>query len=59
AHDVQLHHLGGQFTASIHITLPAGKPITEAHALAEAVDHRILTTVPEIKRVVVHVEPPE
>ncbi len=59
AHDVQLHHLGGQFTASIHITLPAGKPITEAHALAEAVDRHILTTVPEIKRVVVHVEPPE
>jgi len=59
AHDIQLHHVDGHLTTSIHLTLPASQPLTEAHALAEEVERRITNEVAQIKRVVVHVEPPE
>jgi cation diffusion facilitator family transporter len=59
AHDVQLHHVDGHLTAAVHITLPAGEPLTRAHALAEDVERRLLTLLPRLKRIVVHVEPPE
>jgi cation diffusion facilitator family transporter len=59
AHDVQLHHVDGHLTTSVHLTLPASQPLTEAHALAEEVEQRVTTELTQIKRVVVHVEPPE
>ena len=59
AHDVQLHHVDGHLTTSVHLTLPAFQPLTEAHALAEEVERRVTTELTQIKRVVVHVEPPE
>ncbi|MBI3241568.1 MAG: cation-efflux pump [Chloroflexi bacterium] len=59
AHDIQLHHVDGHLTTSIHLTLPASQPLTEAHALAEEVERRVTTELLQIKRVVVHVEPPE
>jgi len=33
--------------------------LTRAHALAEEVERRLLAGLPKLKRVVVHVEPPE
>lgn len=59
SHDVQLHEVDGHLTVSLHLTFPAAKPLTEAHLLAEAVEQRILSEMPQVKRVVVHVEPPE
>lgn len=59
AHQVQVHHVDGHLTATIHVTLPSSEPLTRAHALAEDVERRLLTTLPQLKRVVVHVEPPE
>ena len=49
----------GQLTATLHITQPARKPLLQAHALAEEVERRLLTELPRLRRVVVHVEPPE
>jgi divalent metal cation (Fe/Co/Zn/Cd) transporter len=59
AHDIQLHHVDGHLTTSIHLTLPTSQPLTEAHALAEEVERRVTAELLQIKRVVVHVEPPE
>lgn len=59
AHDVHLHHVDGHLTATVHVTLPATEPLTHAHALAEDVERKLLTSLPKLKRVVVHVEPPE
>ena len=59
SHNVQIHEIDGHLIATVHVTLPAAQPLTEAHALAEEVDRRILREIPLIKRVVVHVEPPD
>jgi divalent metal cation (Fe/Co/Zn/Cd) transporter len=59
SHNVQIHEIDGHLIATVHVTLPAAQPLTEAHALAEEVDRRILREIPLVKRVVVHVEPPE
>jgi cation diffusion facilitator family transporter len=59
AHDIQVHHVDGHLTATVHVTLPASESLTRAHALAEDVERKLLTTLPRLKRVVVHVEPPE
>jgi cation diffusion facilitator family transporter len=59
AHSVKVHQVDGQLTATVHITLPAGEPLVRAHALAGEVERKLLTGLPRLKRIVVHVEPPE
>lgn len=59
AHAIHLHRVEGHLTATVHVTQPASSTLAEAHELAEEVDRRILNQLPQIKRVVVHVEPPE
>ncbi len=59
AHAIHLHRVEGHLTTTIHVTQPASSTLAEAHELAEEVDRRILNQLPQIKRVVVHVEPPE
>lgn len=58
-HSVVLHSVGGHLTATLHVTQPATRPLTEAHALAEAIERRLHASEPDLDRVVVHVEPPE
>ncbi|MBI3761384.1 MAG: hypothetical protein HY260_05915, partial [Chloroflexi bacterium] len=57
-HEVNLHRVGGHLTATLHCALPAEKPLVEAHALAEEVERRLHDEVRQLRRVVVHVEPP-
>jgi divalent metal cation (Fe/Co/Zn/Cd) transporter len=56
---VELHNVNGQLTATLHVTQPADRPLTEAHALAEAIERRLHAREHSLARVVVHVEPPE
>jgi cation diffusion facilitator family transporter len=58
-HNVELHDVNGQLTATLHVTQPADRPLTEAHALAEAIERRLHAREHSLARVVVHVEPPE
>jgi cation diffusion facilitator family transporter len=58
-HDVMLHDISGHVTATLHVTQPADMPLTEAHRLAESIEHHLHSQVPAISRIVVHVEPPE
>jgi cation diffusion facilitator family transporter len=58
-HNVELHEINGRLTATLHVTQPADRPLTEAHALAEAIERRLHAREPSLSRVVVHVEPPE
>lgn len=59
AHAIHLHRVEGHRTVTVHVTQPASSSLEYAHALAEEIDRRILNQIPEIERVVVHVEPPE
>jgi cation diffusion facilitator family transporter len=58
-HNVALHSMDGHLTATLHVTQPYDKPLTEAHALAEAIERRPHASEADLDRVVVHVEPPE
>jgi len=58
-HNVVLHSLDGHLTATLHVTQPTDKPLTAAHALAEAIERRLQASESSLDRVVVHVEPPE
>ncbi len=58
-HAVKLHNINGHLTATLHIAQPADKPLTEAHALAEAIERKLHGHLHRLNRVVVHVEPPE
>jgi cation diffusion facilitator family transporter len=57
-HEVILHPSDGHFDATLHCTWRPDAPLVEAHALAEEVERRLLTDLPVLNRVVVHVEPP-
>jgi cation diffusion facilitator family transporter len=57
-HAVELHHVGGGLTASLHVTQPADLSIVRAHDLAERIELSLHQAHPALKRVVVHVEPP-
>ena len=58
-HNVVVHEVDGHLTATLHVTQPSSRPLTEAHALAEAIQRRLLARETRLNRVVVHVEPPE
>lgn len=58
-HNVVLHSVGGHLTATLQVTQPADLPLTEAHALAEAIERHLHGSEADFDRVVVHVEPPE
>ncbi len=58
-HNVEIHHLLGHITATLHVTQPADMPLVQAHALAERIERRLHTAGVGVSRVVVHVEPPE
>lgn len=58
-HNVELHHVEGHITATLHITQDPEIPLTLAHQLADAIEHHLQTYEPRLHRIVVHVEPPE
>ena len=58
-HSVKLHNVGGHLTATLHVAQSADRPLTEAHALAEAIERKLHAHIHRLHRVVVHVEPPE
>jgi divalent metal cation (Fe/Co/Zn/Cd) transporter len=58
-HNVELHHIDGHLTATLHLTQPANEPLIQAHALAERIESELHTREAWLHRVVVHVEPPE
>jgi cation diffusion facilitator family transporter len=58
-HNVEIHHVVGHITATLHVTQPADMPLEQAHALAERIEQTLHTAEAGLSRVVVHVEPPE
>jgi cation diffusion facilitator family transporter len=58
-HDIRLHNVAGHLTATLHVTQPARQPLTDSHALAEAIERALDARELSLHRVVIHVEPPE
>lgn len=59
AHDVRVQQTGGELAVSFHCTLDRNVAITAAHDLTEQLEKHLRARVPDIGRVVIHVEPDE
>ena len=56
-HDVTVRRAGGELQLTFHCTLDASTPITEAHTVTERIEGLLRNQVPNLGRVVIHVEP--
>jgi len=56
-HNIVVLEVGGQTEISLHLKLPGGYSLEEAHEVASAVEHQILDALPEVDAVQTHLEP--
>jgi len=56
-HSVTLRRDAGELQLSLHCTLDGEIPIADAHAIAERAESLLRAQVPDLGRVVIHVEP--
>ena len=57
ARDLRMRWIGHQLRAELAVTVAEDLNVLEAHALAHAVEHRLVHTIPRLAAVVVHTEP--
>ncbi len=57
-HAIALHRAGGELQLTFHCTMDPQMPITEAHTVTEKIESCLRSQVPNLGRVVIHVEPP-
>jgi len=58
-HDVVINRVGGEISVSFHCSLDPTLGIADAHALTETLESVLRAQVPNLGRVVIHVEPSE
>jgi cation diffusion facilitator family transporter len=58
-HDVTVQRTGDELAVSLHCLLDADTTITAAHGLTEQLEKHLRARVPDVGRVVIHVEPQE
>ena len=58
-HNISIFHYGSELSVSFHCTLSPDLPILEAHELTIEMENLLRERFPHLKRVVIHVEPPE
>jgi divalent metal cation (Fe/Co/Zn/Cd) transporter len=56
-HEVAVHRVAGELSVSFHCVMNASAAITDAHTLTERVEQLLYARVPNLGRVVIHVEP--
>src|SRR4029453_5606476 len=56
-HNIVVLEVGGRTEVSLHLKLPGGYSLEEAHEIASAVEHEILDALPEVDGVQTHLEP--
>lgn len=58
-HDVALREVGGQLLLVVHCLCDGNASLADAHRMASLLEHRLKAQLPQIERILVHVEPPE
>ena len=56
-HNIVVLEVGGRTEISLHLKLPGGYPLADAHEVASSVEHEILDALPEVDAVQTHLEP--
>jgi divalent metal cation (Fe/Co/Zn/Cd) transporter len=58
-HNISIFHYGNELSVSFHCTLAPNLPILEAHELTIEMESLLREHFTQLKRVIIHVEPPE
>ncbi|MCS7261223.1 MAG: cation-efflux pump, partial [Anaerolineae bacterium] len=56
-HEVQVHHCDGELIVTLHCSISAETSMTDAHVIAEQAEQALRRQLPELGRIVIHVEP--
>ncbi len=56
-HEVTVHRVGGEMSVSFHCDLDPQATIGDAHRLTDQLEQALRDRVPNLNRVVIHVEP--
>jgi divalent metal cation (Fe/Co/Zn/Cd) transporter len=56
-HDVMVRRQGDKYIVSLHCLFAKELPIVEAHKIATTIEEYLKATVPDLDRILVHVEP--
>ena len=56
-HRINVQRLGDELTASLHCEIPGDVPLADAHIITEQAEQALRRRLPELGRVVIHVEP--
>ena len=58
-HDISIFHYGNELSVSFHCTLAPNLPIGEAHELTIKMENLLRERFSQLRRVIIHVEPPD
>ena len=58
-HNMIVHHAGNELGISFHCTMDGNAAIADAHQATEQMERSLRARIPNLSRVVIHVEPPE
>jgi len=58
-HDIRTRYFSASIQVDLHIVVEGHISVREGHAIAKAVEHRIIQKMPDVIGVIIHVDPPE
>jgi cation diffusion facilitator family transporter len=58
-HQVEVHRTESEIFVTLHCTVDPNTAIVDAHTLTENVENQLRSSIPQLSRVVIHVEPPD
>jgi cation diffusion facilitator family transporter len=58
-HQVEVYRAASELFVTLHCTVDPNTTIVDAHTLTENVESELRSSIPQLRRVVIHVEPPE
>lgn len=56
-HDIRARCAGQQVFLEIHVVVDPNVTVRDGHAIAKQVEHRLIRAIPEVTRVITHVDP--
>jgi cation diffusion facilitator family transporter len=58
-HQVEVHRAESELFVTLHCTVDPSTTIVDAHTLTENVENELRSSIPQLRRIVIHVEPQE
>jgi len=56
-HDLRARYSGSRILAELHIVVDPDLSVRRGHAIAKAVEAEVLRTMPDVAKIIIHVDP--